>query len=475
MTAMGNIVRGLLSVLVALGIIAIVGTGVILYYNTVKPEDETAAIETAASGETIAVDVLTADADTAGTDDQASAETSDPSDTSDKVFSAENGHQHTYTATILRPATCTENGEVRYDCYCGDYYVDSIPSLEHKAGDWITVRVATATQTGLKQQCCSVCGRVLKEEVIPMLTSADTSSTGTKKKDTVDHQHSYTYEITSEASCTEPGEKTFTCSICGSTFKTKIAATNHPSRKTIVTEGNCGEAGKIEIKCNICGVTISSETLTYDHNWGDWTTTKEATTSAEGEQTRTCKTCGQTETKTIAKLSGSSSSGSGSSGSGSSGSGSSGSGDSTCAHTYTSAVTTPATCTTNGITTYTCSKCGNAYTESAPTATGHRWNNWFTEVKATTETTGLKKRVCSTCGATEEQVIDKLEEIHKHDYTFSVIVETAATCTESGTRKHICSCGAFYTSTIPALGHIDVKGTSAGGPDNKCDRCGISM
>ncbi len=465
---MGNIVRGLLSVLVALGIIAIVGTGVILYYNTVKPEDETTAIETAASNETISVDVLTADADTAGTDDQLSAETVDPNQTADKIFSIENGHQHTYTATILKPATCTENGEVRYDCYCGDYYMDSIPSLEHKPGDWVTVRVATTTQTGLKQQCCSVCGRVLKEEVIPMLTSADSSSTSTKKKDTVDHQHSYTYEITSEASCTEAGEKTFTCSICGSTFKTKIAATNHPSRKTIVTEGDCGEPGKIEIKCNICGITISSETLTYDHDWGDWVVTTEPTTTTEGEKTRTCKECGQTETKTIAKLSSSSSSGTSGSGSSSTGSGSSSSGDSTCAHTYTSAVTTPATCTTSGITTYTCSKCGNTYTESAPVATGHRWNNWFTVTKATTESTGLKRRVCSTCGATEEQVIDKLAEVHVHNYNI-ITVEKEPTCTESGTRKRACSCGVFYTSTIPALGHIDADG------DGICDTCGQTL
>ncbi|BDF69971.1 hypothetical protein CE91St41_28020 [Oscillospiraceae bacterium] len=43
-----------------------------------------------------------------------------------------------------------------------------------------------------------------------------------------------------------------------------------------------------------------------------------------------------------------------------------------CQHTYTSSVTTPASCLSTGLTTYTCSKCGNTYTEIIP-ATGHSY------------------------------------------------------------------------------------------------------
>ena len=43
---MGTLLKGVQSVLIALGIIAVIGTGVVVYYNTVKPpEDETAAIK----------------------------------------------------------------------------------------------------------------------------------------------------------------------------------------------------------------------------------------------------------------------------------------------------------------------------------------------------------------------------------------------------------------------------------------------
>ena len=51
---MGALLKGVQSVLIALGIIAVIGTGVIVYYNTVKPpEEETAAaIETETESET---------------------------------------------------------------------------------------------------------------------------------------------------------------------------------------------------------------------------------------------------------------------------------------------------------------------------------------------------------------------------------------------------------------------------------------
>ena len=54
--------------------------------------------------------------------------------------------------------------------------------------------------------------------------------------------------------------------------------------------------------------------------------------------------------------------------------------DTGCKHSYTSAVTTAATCEAPGLMTYTCSKCGDTYTEKIP-ATGHTW-----QVKRTVKT-----------------------------------------------------------------------------------------
>ena len=41
---------------------------------------------------------------------------------------------------------------------------------------------------------------------------------------------------------------------------------------------------------------------THTHEWGKWVVTTEPTTTTEGEETRTCNTCGATETQAVAKL-----------------------------------------------------------------------------------------------------------------------------------------------------------------------------
>lgn len=478
---MGVILKGIQSVLIALGIIAVVGTGIILYYNAVKPDDEeTAAIETQAESE---AETEKAEIETEPEETESETDGSDVSltgDTASSVFSTENGHEHTYTSTVLKPATCTETGQVEYRCYCGYYYVDSIKALDHTPGEWITVRSATTTQTGLRQKSCKVCGRVLQEESIPMLKAPETTTTSTsstKNDKTSNHTHSYTYEITEEATCTEKGEKTYTCTICGNTFKTDIPATNHPSRRTVRTEGNCANYGTIETICNICDAVISSETLYYDHQWSSWQTTTEPTTTSEGVRTRTCKKCGEQETKTIAKLpssSGTNNSSTNNSSTNNSGTNNSGTNNSgtntgtTHKHTYTSSVTTPPTCTEPGITTYICTAGDHTYTEEAPEALGHRAGNWQTIKAATTTEEGQRVKYCTRCGEiVETETLAKIAEVHTHIYSSVVIKQP--TCISTGTKKNICSCGYYYTSTIAKTPHKDSDN------DGICDLCGAVL
>ena len=70
-----------------------------------------------------------------------------------------------------------------------------------------------------------------------------------------------------------------------------------------------------------------------------------------------------------------------------------------------------ATCTAAGYTgdTY-CLGCGAKIAEGAVTELAlHTPGKWILDVAATTESAGLKHRVCTVCGATEEEVIDKIE------------------------------------------------------------------
>ena len=67
-----------------------------------------------------------------------------------------------------------------------------------------------------------------------------------------------------------------------------------------------------------------------------------------------------------------------------------------------------------------------------------------------------------------------LDDYHEHSYTKTVL--SNATCTTAGTLKYTCSCGDFYTKTIPATGHkssgwIVDKAASIGVKGSKHKEC----
>ena len=66
-------------------------------------------------------------------------------------------------------------------------------------------------------------------------------------------------------------------------------------------------------------------------------------------------------------------------------------------------VTTPATCTKDGVKTRTCA-CGEAETRAIP-ATGHTFGDWTVTTPATCTEDGVETRTCSACGETETRAI----------------------------------------------------------------------
>ena len=140
-------------------------------------------------------------------------------------------------------------------------------------------------------------------------------------------------------------------------------------------------------------------------------------------------------------------------------------------HSYTPVVTAP-TCTEDGYITYTCS-CGDSYTAPGQASTGHAWGEWVIDVEPTEETEGAKHRDCTNCDEVETAVIPELS--HVHSYTETVV---APTCTEKGYTKHTCRCGDTYnTDEVDALGHdektvtVDPTCTEAGSTTTTCTRC----
>ena len=124
-------------------------------------------------------------------------------------------------------------------------------------------------------------------------------------------------------------------------------------------------------------------------------------------------------------------------------------------------VTAPATCTAEGVMTYTCTLCGESKTEAIP-MTEHTWENY------TDMGDGTHSMTCSVCQAAGSE-----------EHTWDEGVETAApTCTDEGVRTHTCTaCQATKTEPIDPLGHA--WGAQTEGTDRSvtvsCTACGHSV
>lgn len=101
-------------------------------------------------------------------------------------------------------------------------------------------------------------------------SGGSSSSSSSSSSSTPSHSHSYSSK-TVKATCTSDGYTVHTCS-CGASY-------------------------------------TDNYTSATGHRWSEWKTVKKATTSSEGRKQRTCNSCGKTESKTIAKVQGSSTSG----------------------------------------------------------------------------------------------------------------------------------------------------------------------
>ena len=128
-----------------------------------------------------------------------------------------------------------------------------------------------------------------------------------------------------------------------------------------------------------------------------------------------------------------------------------------CTHSYTSEVTKEPTCLATGTTTYTCSLCGNVYTEEIA-ATGHDYE--ITVVAPTCENNGYTIHACKNCTYSYNDTA-----VNPIGHNYSSVV-TAPTCTAQGYTTYTCAnCGNVYTwNTTAALGHSYVSGV--------CTTCG---
>ena len=114
-------------------------------------------------------------------------------------------------------------------------------------------------------------------------------------------------------------------------------------------------------------------------------------------------------------------------------------------HLFAYEVTKEATCTSEGVMTYTCS-CGDSYTEKIAKV-AHKYTD--SVVKPTCVKDGYTTHTCSVCGTS---YTDGKKPATGHAYTSKVT--TSPTCSKDGVKTYTCSaCSHSYTEAVPASGH----------------------
>lgn len=267
-------------------------------------------------------------------------------------------------------------------------------------------------------------------ESLTIRTAIDGMTLYAKWNDT--HEHVWGEgAITTRPTCTTPGVKTYTCSICQKIKTEEIPATGHLHTEVRnVKEATCKEEGYTgDTYCKDCGEKLSSgePTAKKAHDWDEGKVTTEATCKNTGVKTYTCNNCGETKTEVIPMTD----------------------------HIWDNGkVTTKPSCITPGIKTYTCTVCQKTKTEEIP-VTGHQ----HTEVRNVKEATCTKEgytgdTYCTDCG---EKLSDG-KSIPKKDHDYEVKEHKDATCTKAGYTLFICKkCRNEKREEIPAAGHLHTE------------------
>lgn len=159
------------------------------------------------------------------------------------------------------------------------------PNVELK-----NAKEATCSEEGYTgDQICKDCGVIVEN-----------GKTISKK------EHSWdSGKITIQATCTETGEKTYTCQACRATKTETVQAVGHTVVIDSAVAATCESAGKTEGRhCSVCDkVLIEQKTVkATGHNWDEGKITQEATCEKSGVKTYTCKTCKKKKTEEINAL-----------------------------------------------------------------------------------------------------------------------------------------------------------------------------
>ena len=345
------------------------------------------------------------------------------------------------------------DGEWQTNYYLGEVFEPCVATVTYEDGSTETVAVTPEMVKGFDT---SKLGNYNIEITINGVTKVMTITVVEKGEEA--HVHSMELTAAKEANCTEGGNNAYYhCSGCNKYFKDEagmqettveaetIPAAGHDYKETVIAP-TCTEEGYTLYECRNCDDSYTDNKAAALGHYMTLTEAKDATCTEAGNNAYYhCSRCdkyfkdieGEEETTVEAET------------------------IPATGHNWNNGeITTAATCTTNGVVTYTCLDCGETKTETIP-ALGHGMT--IIEANAATCTEGGNNAYyhCSRCDKYfkdiegEEETTVEAETIpatgHKWD---EGEVTTAATCTEDGAMTYAClNCGETKTETIAAAGH----------------------
>ena len=234
-------------------------------------------------------------------------------------------------------------------------------------------------------------------------------------------------EVLLAPTCVTAGSGKHICQICGLEETIELAPTGEHTFVTYESDGNatCETDGTKTAKCAYCEetdtVTDVDSHLTVAHTYGPM---------EDGKQT--CEICGH---------------------------------ENACVHEYGSVVTKP-TCTAQGYTTHTCSKCGDIYTDTYTDPIDHVYTEYVSNGDATCTADGTKTATCDTCGIAQDTVADTGSML---DHNYGQWEEGVKTCGD---------CGATLICQHPETeltGYVKNTCLAAGySGDYVCTECGVT-
>ena len=89
-----------------------------------------------------------------------------------------NAHYHVFKLVSTTDATCDKEGSKIYECSCGEKKTEIIAKTAHKYGEWVIEKEATETETGIKSRTCTVCNNK-ETQKIPVKGTVDQTPTPT--------------------------------------------------------------------------------------------------------------------------------------------------------------------------------------------------------------------------------------------------------------------------------------------------------